>query len=196
MKRSIVIFGFSGSGKSTLADALGCTLGLRVIHPSSILRDLITGRVPDLVRSQANTGYWDSQGGMSVFRDRLNTATPIDFTCDVILIELLKEAEACGESVVMDSWTMPWLARNTFNIYLKASLETRVKRVAHRSGITEAEARNVILERDTTTRNLYLDQFDIARDHQVFDVVIDTEHMSQEWVYQQVIDIFKKHYII
>lgn len=182
MKRNIVIFGFSGSGKSSVAKRVGAVLGLRVIHPSSILRDLIEGVTPDTVHTRANTGYWDSLEGMAVLRKRLVTDEPIDFTCDRLLVELLKQ-----EGVVMDSWTMPWIAENTINIYLQASLEIRAARVAERSGLSVNEARAVISERDTTTRNLYCDRFDIAQDHQVFDYVIDTENLTLEEVADSVL---------
>ena len=73
--RTIILFGFSGSGKSTVANAIGKRLRLRVIHPSSILRDIIEDRKVDTVNTLHNKGFWESPEGMSMFLDRLNTVS-------------------------------------------------------------------------------------------------------------------------
>ncbi len=174
-KQRIIIFGLSGTGKSTLADELGRTLGLRVIHPSSILRDLLAGRAPDIAHSQAGQGYWESAKGITAFQNRLRNNTPLDFVCDQILLEELKKGD-----VVIDSWSLPWLTDQGIKLCLKADLSTRVQRVAQRSGVRPETARRVIQLKDTETRKLYLKHkhFDIKKDHAVFSASLQTDNLS------------------
>lgn len=174
-KRRIIIFGLSGSGKSTLADELGRALELRVIHPSSILRDLLDGRVPDITHSQAGKGYWESAEGIEAFQDRLRKNTPLDFVCDQILLEELKIGD-----VVIDSWSLPWLTDQGIKLCLKAHLATRVNRVAKRSGVSPEAARRAIHMKDSETRKLYLKHkhFDIKKDHDVFSANLRTDGLS------------------
>ena len=56
----IIIFGFSGAGKSTLADRIGAALGLRVVHPSSIVRSLLQRKPVDLIKTEAGINFWES----------------------------------------------------------------------------------------------------------------------------------------
>ena len=185
MKNIIIIFGLTGSGKSTMANMLGKKLGLRVVHPSSILRDLLTGKKPNVKNSQENKGFWESSGGTKLFKHRLKVKQPLDFICDKIL---LKEISKGG--LVMDSWTMPWLSNKGMKICLKATMMTRSRRVARRSGISIKTARAAILLRDTETRNLYKSRFDIKKDNQVFDLVIKTDDLSQDEVLQVILKKF------
>lgn len=186
-KQRIIIFGLSGSGKSTLADELGGTLGLRVIHPSGILRDLIEGRVPDIAHSQAGQGYWESIEEVKAFKDRLQNKLPLDFVCDQILLEEIKKGD-----VVIDSWSLPWLTDQGIKLCLKADLSTRVQRVAQRSGVHPETARRVIQLKDSGTRKLYLEHkhFDIKKDHAVFSASLPTDNLSiadiRNWALQHL----------
>lgn len=177
MKRPVIIlFGFSGSGKSTMAKLIGRRLGLRIIHPSGILRDLMRGKKPDLAKTKSNRGFWEGKDGFSLLKGRLDDAVPMDVVSDRILLREIKKG-----SVVMDSWSMPWLSPVGFKVYLKAPFATRVARVARRGGLSEADARRIVRAKDADTRRLFqrVYGFDIARDHGVFDLVIDTNRMTK-----------------
>src|SRR3989338_8439649 len=100
----IIIFGFSGSGKSTIANLVGEKYGLRVIHPSGILRDLYEKKKVDLGNTRYNTGFWESEEGVKLFESRLDEDEPLDVVSDRILV---REAER--GNVVIDSWSLPWL---------------------------------------------------------------------------------------
>ena len=182
---AIIIFGFSGSGKSTVAELLGNKLGLRVVHPSSILKELLQGIQPDVNFSKAGIGFWESDQGIQLFKNRLKDKQPIDFVCDDVL---LKELE--GGNIVMDSWTMSWIFQKGFNVYLKTNKKTRIKRVAKRSNISKYLANQVITMKDNETRNLYIKHkgFDIKKDLHVFDLIINTDNLLPKEIMVNILE--------
>ncbi len=185
-KKTIIIFGFSGSGKSTAANAVGKLLGLKVVHPSSILKDIIEKREVDTSNTVHNKGFWESPKGMKMFIGRLNDAVPPDVVSDKII---LREAER--GNVVIDSWSLPWLSKSGIKIYLKAGAATRAGRVAARDRITYGNALNAIRIKDEGTRKLFkrVYGFDIKRDLQVFDSIISTPGKSRNEVIEEIMKI-------
>ncbi len=175
----VIIFGFSGSGKSSLARALGAKYGLRVIHPSGILRSLLEKKKVDVERSEYNSGFWESPEGVRLFKGRLKDELPMDVVSDKILLDELSRG-----GVVMDSWSMPWLSKRGVKIYLKTALSRRIERVAMRSGISIKDAKRIIVMKDNETRTMFLRVygFDIKKDLNVFDFILDTTHLNQEEV--------------
>lgn len=97
--------------------------------------------------------------------------------------ELLKLA-AKG-SVVLDSWTMPWLSKTGFKIWLEVSKEERAKRLTHRDGIDLNEAKQIIKEKDGRTRQIYesLYGFKLGEDYSPFDLILDSELLSADEVF-------------
>lgn len=182
-KPVIILFGFSGSGKSTMANRLGRQLGLRVVHPSGILRELMLGRKPNVARTKSNRGFWESEKGFSMLKGRLNDTVPLDVLSDRILLHEIRKG-----NVVMDSWSMPWLSPRGLKIYLKAPFAVRASRVAKRSRLSQADARRVVRAKDLDTRRLFrrVYGFDIARDHDVFDAVVNTRSMTKAQVYERL----------
>ena len=61
-----------------------------------------------------------------------------DKRIDEKLLELAKQG-----NVVLDSWTMPWLLKGGFKIWLEASSTVRAKRVVTRDNITNRIVANV-----------------------------------------------------
>lgn len=185
---TIILFGLSGSGKSTLANMLGRKLGLRVVHPSSILKDLLEHKKPNIMGSKEGVGFWESSKGIVLFKNRLKTDQPIDLVCDKILLNEVKKGR-----LVMDSWSIPWLTKKGIKIYLKATAGTRAKRVASRSKVSIKTATKVVRLKDGKTRELYLKHrgFDIKKDHQVFDLVINTNRLSKMEVLNLILKSFQ-----
>ncbi len=181
--KRIVIFGFSGSGKSTIADMVGKKYGLRVIHPSSILRNLLEHKKVDLNKTKAGKGFWESESGMKLFKDRLKDKKPMDMISDTLLVKELSKG-----NIVMDSWSMPWLHKLGIKIYLKGSLSERAKRVAKRSKITVQEALGAVKTKDNETRKIFkrVYGFDIKKDLQVFNLIVDTTNIDLKQVFNKV----------
>lgn len=179
----IILFGFSGSGKSTIANLVGEKYGLRAIHPSGILRDLYEGREVDIGNTRFNTGFWESEQGVRLFRSRLDKKEPLDVVSDRILVEEVRKG-----NVVIDSWSLPWLTNRGRKIYLEADLEVRAQRVAKRSQISYERALEVVVMKDKETGNLFkrLYGFDIKHDCDVFDHVVNTSDLTKSEVFRHI----------
>lgn len=183
MPEKIIIFGFSGSGKSTLANRLGEKYGLRVIHPSGILRDLLENKPVDLAHTRYNRGFWESPAGIHLFKSRLEEKEPLDVISDKILLQEIQKGK-----VVIDSWSLPWLTDLGYRIYLQADLDIRAKRVSLRSGISYQQAREIAAMKDKETTLLFqrLYGFNIEQDHNVFNLVVDTNKLNEKEVLARV----------
>lgn len=169
-----------------MANLLGRRLGLRVVHPSGILRELMLGRKPDVAKTKSNRGFWEGAKGFSLLKGRLNDAVPMDVISDRILLREIKKG-----SVVMDSWSMPWLSPRGIKVYLKAPFAMRAERVAGRSRLSNAEARRIVKAKDADTRRLFLRVygFDIGRDDGIFDAIVDTTRLTKPQVLARLIQI-------
>jgi len=167
-----------------MADLLGKKLRMRVVHPSSILRNLLEKQRVDIKHSKAGKGFWEGRKGMALYKSRLKSARPMDMVSDQILLREIKKGD-----LVMDSWTMPWLSKMGTKILLSASLSLRARRVAKRSRISEKEANIAIRTRDHENRKLFkrLYGFDIKKETQVFDYVIDTAKLNKQQVFQKAL---------
>ena len=186
----IIIFGFSGAGKSTLADMLGSSLNLRVVHPSSILQQLLLNEKIDRKNTKAGEGFWETSIGKKLLKSRLKQKSPMDLICDEILLKELKNGK-----VVMDSWNMPWLSKGSaIRICLKASLKDRVDRVSRRSGITKKAALSSIASKDNDTRKIFqrIYGIDIKKDIEVFDLMLDTSSLTKKSVLKSTLKFINK----
>ncbi|MDO8571392.1 MAG: cytidylate kinase family protein [bacterium] len=187
--RVILIFGFSGSGKSTLANRLGKRYGLRVIHPSGIIRDILGKKKVDINKTKYGKGFWESKKGVTLFISRLKESIPVDMIVDRILLKEIKKG-----NVVIDTWNMPWLTKKGIRIYLKAPLSLRAERVSRRSAISLKKAKRIVALKGEETRKLFkrLYDFDIKKDHSgVFDTIIDTSTLTVKEVFHAA-DTFLK----
>lgn len=184
----VLIFGQAGSGKSTLAKALSLHLSLRLVHPSGIIRDLLAGREPNVESTIANDGYWETDEGARRLRNRLREKNPIDVQVHEIL---LREVER--GTVVIDTWSLPWLTAAGFRIKLEASLPVRAQRAAQRAGIPYSTALARVVQKDNDTRDLFLRLygFDIVKDAARFDLVINTEHVDADEVLRLSLEAWK-----
>jgi len=186
MASEIILFGFSGSGKSTVANLVGARYGLRVVHPSGILRDLYEGKEVDIDNTRYNTGFWESEKGVRLFKSRLDEEEPLDVVSDRILLKEMKRGK-----LVVDSWSLPWLTDRGLKIYLQAGLKVRAQRVAKRSKISYKIAMNIVAMKDEETRKLFrrLYGFDIKKEYNVFDYIINTNNLNRIGVFRSVCNL-------
>jgi cytidylate kinase len=176
-KKNIVICiaGMTASGKSTVARRLAQKYGLKYLSGGTALKELAIR----MGYKAQERGWWETTEGMRFLERRLR-----DFRFDKqVDTELLKLAER--GNVVLDSWTMPWLYKSGFKIWIEVSPEERAKRLARRDKISLKEAEKAIMEKDGKTKRVYerLYGFKLGEDFSPFDLILDTELLSSEETY-------------
>jgi len=174
----ICVCGMTGCGKSTVAKRLAEKYGLRYLSGGDALKALAieAGYKP------AEVGWWETDEGMKFLRQRMDISD-FDKKVDEKLVELAKQG-----NVVLDSWTMPWLLKGGFKIWLEASSEVRARRLANRDGIGVEMASRVLKEKDERTKVIYkgLYGFDLGSDFSPFDLILDANELSADEVFNAV----------
>lgn len=129
-KPIICISGMAGTGKSTLSKKLAERYGLKYYSGGDALKVLAKAEGYNV----SVEGWWESTEGLSFLKERVNDPK-FDKAVDDRLLEYAQEG-----NVLLDSWTMPWLLKKGFKIWLLASLEKRATRVAQRDKIPVQKA--------------------------------------------------------
>ncbi len=178
-KPTIIISGMAGSGKSTLAKKLGEFLGLKAISGGDVLKEIAKeeGYNP-------TENWWETPEGMEFLRKRKEDEQ-FDKKLDEKLMEL---AEKGG--YVITSWSLPWIYRGkAIKIWLNASQEERAKRISKRDGISYEEALELVKIRDRENTELYkkLYGYELGKDLDVFDIIVDTNGKNEEVVFEEVV---------
>lgn len=171
----ICVSGLAGTGKSTVAKKIARKYGLLYYSGGDALKELAKEEGYDL----KGRGWWESPAGLSFLELREK-----DSKFDRLVDEKLLSYERQG-NVLLDSWTMPWLSKDGFKIWLLASLEKRAERVAKRDGIAVRQALKMLKEKEEKTKAIYkkLYGFSLGEDFKPFDLVLDTDNLSSEEVF-------------
>ena len=169
-KNVICLSGMAGTGKSTLAKKLAEKYNLTYFSGGDVLKDLAKREGYDV----SIQGWWESQEGLKFLNERIKDPK-FDKTVDDKLLEYAQQG-----NVLLDSWTMPWLLKEGFKIWLEASFENRAARVASRDGITISKAFEVLKEKEARTKAIYksLYGFALGEDFKPFDFILDTNNLS------------------
>ena len=172
----ICISGLAGTGKSTLSKKLAKKYNLKCYSGGDALKELAKVEGYDASRE----GWWESPEGLSFLKKRENDAK-FDRAVDAKLLEYAEQG-----NVLLDSWTMPWLLKGGFKIWLMASIEKRAARVAGRDKITVDEAFKILEEKEARTKAIYqkLYGFVLGGDFAPFDMVLDTDNLSADEVFE------------
>jgi cytidylate kinase len=180
----ICIAGLTASGKSTVARRLADKFGLRYYSGGAALKELAF----KMGYKAYDRGWWETAEGMRFFEQRLRDAR-FDKQVDA---ELLKAAEQ--GNVVLDSWTMPWLSKVGFKIWIEVSAEERARRLARRDKVSVEEAEKVLSEKDDKTKLVYeqLYGFKLGEDYSPFDLVLDTERLSSDETFETLCLVVKR----
>ncbi|MEM2102828.1 MAG: cytidylate kinase family protein [Candidatus Bathyarchaeia archaeon] len=174
----ICICGLTASGKSTVARKVAEKYNMRLYSGGDALKALAqeAGYTP------TDRGWWESKEGLNFLNRRLNDPD-FDKKVDTKLLEVAKEG-----NVVLDSWTMPWLLKGGFKVWIDASKQTRIKRLAKRDHISIKEASQVLEEKEEKTKTIYkrLYGFNLGEDFSPFDLILDTDKLDADEVFQTV----------
>ena len=175
-KMVICISGMAGTGKSTLAKKLAQKYHLRYYSGGDALKDLAKQEGYDI----SVQGWWESPVGLKFLKERV-TDSKFDRAVDDKLLEFAQQG-----NVLLDSWTMPWLLKGGFKIWLEASFERRAQRVAERDNMTLTEAVKVLEEKEGHTKAIYkaMYGFVLGEDLTPFDFVLDTDNLNAEEVFE------------
>ena len=174
----ICVCGMTGCGKSAVAKKLAEKYGLRYLSGGGALKALAV----EAGYKPVEVGWWETDEGMRFLRQRMENFK-FDKKIDEKLLELAKQG-----NVVLDSWTMPWLLKGGFKIWLGASSEVRARRLASRDGIGVEKASRVLKEKDEKTKVIYrsLYEFDLGSDFSPFDLILDTNELGSDEVFDAI----------
>jgi cytidylate kinase len=168
----------TASGKSTVARRIAEKYHLNFCSGGDALKTLAieAGYKPQ------TRGWWESTEGLKFLMQRCRDPD-FDKKVDTKLLEHAKQG-----NVVLDSWTMPWLLKDGFKIWIDASKEVRVKRLAKRDHVTLKKALMVLEEKEETTKTIYkrLYGFCLGEDFSPFDLILDTDKLGADEVFHTV----------
>ncbi len=172
----ICISGMAGTGKSTLAKKLAQKYGLRYYSGGDALRALAA----EEGYASSSNGWWESPEGL-VFLEKRVKDSSFDKEVDKKLLE-----QAAVGNVLLDSWTMPWLVKQGFKIWLSASVQRQAERIAQRDKMTVAEAHEALRAKEARTKAIYkkLYGFALGEDFSPFNFILDTDSLSADEVFQ------------
>ncbi len=174
----ICVSGMTGSGKSTVAKRLADRYGLDYFSGGNALKSLAQeeGYKSDI------TGWWETTEGLRFLQQRMGDSA-FDKKIDEKLLEFAEQG-----NVVLDSWTMPWLLKEGFKVWLEASPLVRAKRVSNRDSISIEEAIKALNEKDEKTRQIYKNiyGFDLGNDLSPFNLVLSTDKLEPNEVFHAV----------
>ena len=177
----ICISGMAGTGKSTLAKKLAQKYGFDYYSGGDALKVLAS----EEGYNASQPGWWESPQGLKFLKQREGDEK-FDRAVDQKLLEYTEKG-----NVLLDSWTMPWLLKSGFKIWLLASMEKRAARVAQRDQITVEQALKVLKEKEDRTKGIYekLYGFMLGEDFKPFNLVLDTESLNAEEVFQVLCNV-------
>jgi len=174
----ICVAGMTGCGKSTLAKRLAEKYGLKYLSGGGMLKALAA----KMGYKPGERGWWTTEEGLNFHRKRVE-ALQFDQKVDKKLVELVRQG-----NVVIDSWTMPWLLKNGFKIWLEVSPEERAKRLMMRGNISFKKALNVLKEKDGISKVIYKRSygFSLGEDFSPFNLVVDTNELSVDETFRAI----------
>jgi cytidylate kinase len=172
----ICVCGMAGSGKSTVAKRIAEAYKLKYFSGGDAL---MAFAIEEGFRP-LERGWWESKEGLSFLQKR-GKDPQFDKAVDKKLLEVAEKG-----NVVLDSWTVPWLLKKGFKIWLEASVEERARRIARRDKISYKEALDALKSKENQTKAIYRKMygFDLGEDLELFNFILDTEDLRASEVFQ------------
>lgn len=158
----ITISGLHGTGKTTYAKALSSSFNLRHISAGMFFRQIATEKgitISDLT-------------SMTVKNDEIDR-----------LVDERTRVEAKRSNVVIDGLLAGWMSRDfaDIKIYLTASDDVRISRIARRDEVSISKARKMTLFRERVERKRFKKFYGIdINDVKIYDLILNTELLPIE----------------
>jgi len=177
LSKSIVISGPPAVGKTTVAKGLAEEFSLKMLSGGDVLKDMAKEHGFD----SSGDDWWDTADGMKFLNQREENPE-FDKKLDAKLTDLFNAG-----SIVITSYTLPWLVNDGIKIWLEGSRESSTKRMQNRDNMSTEDAFEITKQRFDKNKSLYkkLYGFDFGKDTSVFDVIINTDNLTAK----QVIDV-------
>ena len=180
----VIVSGMPAVGKTTVAKVLAKRFGLKYYCGGDALKEVASeqGFKPQ------GEDWWDTPEGIKFLEER-RVNPEFDHLVDKRLADAVKKGD-----VVISSYTLPWLVKEGVKIWLKASPETRAKRMVERDKIPYRKALEVVKRRDLENIQLYRSLYGInfGEDLSVFEFIIGTDNLSKRAVMDIVATIVKQ----
>ncbi len=160
----ITISGPHGSGKSTIAKEIAKALNLKYVSSGQTFRRLAKEYNCDLEE----------------FSRKCEQDHSIDRKIDQITID-----EAKKDDVVLEGQLASWMANDfvNFSIYVTASLDTRVERIAKRDDIDFKTAKKITLARTKSEVQRFKRMYKIdIENKEIYDLILKTDRLTKEEV--------------
>jgi cytidylate kinase len=172
----LCISGMAGTGKSTLSKKIAKRYNLKCYSGGDALKELAKEAGYEIT----GDGWWESPVGLRFLEKRAKDPQ-FDKEVDSKLLGYAKLG-----NVLLDSWTMPWLLKDGFKIWLMASFDKRAARVADRDKMTYEQAYQVLKEKEAQTKAIYkkLYGFDLGGDFTPFNFILDTDNLNADQVFE------------
>jgi len=172
--KSIIISGPPAIGKTTIAKGLAKEFGLMHLSGGDILKEL----AEEEGFETKGDDWWDTQEGID-FLSKRQENSEFDKQVDDKLKKLFSEG-----SVVITSYTLPWLVEGGVKIWLDGSKENSAQRMTTRDNLSKNDTLEIVQKRYNENKIIYkaLYGFEFGEDLSVFDKIIETDNLNAEQV--------------
>ena len=153
-KMKICISGLTGSGKTTIAKILSKKLHYPLI---SFSYKNFTKNIVEFTQKNIN-----------------NKKLAKDF--DKKIVELARKQKNC----IVTTWLGPWFIKNSFKVWLYASKDERIRRIAKREKVSLKKAKEYVEKKDSAAIEHFKKVYGInVLQHEDFDLIINTQSFSR-----------------
>jgi len=170
----ITLSGPHGSGKSTYAKEIAKALNLRYVSSGQTFRCLAK----------------ESGCDLETFSKLCEKNKEIDKKIDQMTINEAKEG-----NVILEGQLAAWMAKDfsDFNIFVTASLDARIKRIAARDGVTFEKALKETKIRTKSEINRFKRLYKINIENQeIYDLILSTDRLSKKFCIEILISVCKE----
>ena len=152
MTKSIVISGPPAVGKTTVAKGLAKEFDLKYLSGGDVLKEM----AKEHGFNSGGDDWWDTEDGMKFLNQREKNPE-FDKKLDEKLSELFNQG-----SMVITSYTLPWLVKDGIKIWLEGSRLSSSKRMQNRDNMSSEDAFEITKKRFDKNKALYLSLIHIS----------------------------------
>ena len=181
--KAIIISGMPAVGKTTVSRTVAESLGASMLGGGDILKEMAVeaGYIP------GGEDWWDKGEGMKFLQER-KRSSDFDKEVDARLLQKAKKG-----NVVITSYPLPWLTGDGLKVWLSGNVKSRATRMAKRDRLPLSKCLSVLSVRDLENYRLYKKIYGIefGKDLKPFDLVIDTDSISESKVAEIILHYVK-----